>query len=450
MRLKILFLLSTFVLMAATTQAEVKINGFASIVTGIAIEDETESDTSNGDSAYNERTVDNLQESKVALQWAGDLGEGMRFVGQTMARGNSATGFQLNYDWAYFDFNMGDSAKLKVGRLRIPFYKYSDYLDVGYAYHWITPPTSMYSLSFSNMDGVSYQQNMEAMGMDHSLTVAVGTYQGLLSLGTENVQSSLENLIAINWSATMGDHEFSAAYAQADVYVPANATAGLASIVDTAAALTASTEDRNKVLINGDLGSFVGIGYKGTFGDLSVYSEYSIVKVEDSIFSDTEGGYLGISYNMDDYTYHITYGIRKSTEKSYDVETDKIDLGVATTAAAMGAAAEAASIAAGDNATVAAAAGVTAAGTFIGTYIAGGPSQATFESGTTLNSTARFLGNGDSSTITIGARKDIGMSSALKIELDLYTEDRVQTALASAVSEEKSATTLKFAIETMF
>lgn len=448
MRLKILLLLSTFVLMAATTQAEVKINGFASIVTGIAIEDETESDTSNGDSAYNERTVDNLQESKVALQWAGDLGEGMRFVGQTMARGNSATGFQLNYDWAYFDFNVGDSAKLKVGRLRIPFYKYSDYLDVGYAYHWITPPTSMYSLSFSNMDGVSYQQNMEAMGMDHSLTVAVGTYQGLLSLGTENVQSSLENLIAINWSATMGDHEFSAAYAQADVYVPANATASLALVAGAEA---------NKVLINGDLGSFVGIGYKGTFGDLSVYSEYSIVKVDDSIFSDTEGGYLGVSYNMDDYTYHITYGIRKAKEKVYAATTG-IDLGVAGTAAAIGAATAAATTAGGGTADAAATAGKNASDAFLAAYLADlaanagvgiGP-EATYENGTTLNSTSRFLGNGDSTTITIGARKDIGMSSALKVELDLYTEDRVQTALASAVSEEKSATTLKFAIETMF
>lgn len=35
-------------------------------------------------------------------------------------------GFQLNYDWAYFDCNVGDigSAKLKLGRLRAPFYKY--------------------------------------------------------------------------------------------------------------------------------------------------------------------------------------------------------------------------------------------------------------------------------------------------------------------------------------
>ncbi len=77
--------------------AEVQINGFASIVSGIDFEDE-------GQGAYGNRTVDNLQESKVALQWTADLEKGIRFVGQTMARGNATTGFSLNYDWAYFDW----------------------------------------------------------------------------------------------------------------------------------------------------------------------------------------------------------------------------------------------------------------------------------------------------------------------------------------------------------
>ncbi len=401
MKFKLLVFLGSLALLMNPANAEVQINGFASIVTGIAIEDETEGSAAapDGDSDYNERTVDNLQESKVALQWSADLGDGMRFVGQTMARGDASTGFQLNYDWAYFDFNVGESSKIKFGRLRIPFYKYSDYLDVGYAYHWITPPADMYSLSFSNMDGVSYQQNMEAMGLDQSLTIAIGTYQGLLSLGTEQVESALENLITINWSATMGDHEFTAAYAQADVYVPATATAGLAGVA------TAGGDDANKVLINGDLGSFVGVGYKGTFGDIVIYSEYSVVKVDDSIFADTNGGYLGMSYNMNDYTYHVTYGMREAKEKTYAAGTDAIDLGLAGGGAA---------------------------------------------SGSTLNSTSRFLGNGENTTITIGVRKDIGTSSAIKVDLDLYNEDRVQTDQTTAVSEEKSATTLKFAIETMF
>ncbi len=367
--------------------AEVQINGFASIVSGIDFEDE-------GQGAYGNRTVDNLQESKVALQWTADLEKGIRFVGQTMARGNATTGFSLNYDWAYFDFNVGDSAKLKFGRLRIPFYKYSDYLDVGYAYHWITPPTAMYSLEFSNMDGVSYQQNFEFSGMEHALNIAIGQYQGILDLNGP-VNSTLENLIAINWATTMDNHDFYIAYAQADVYVPATDVAGLSALAGTP----------GDVLVNGDYGFFIGTGYQGTYGDIGVFFEYSIVQVKDSVFADSSGGYLGGSYTMGDYIYHVTYGTRKAEEKTYTGPLADFDIGTAGGGAA---------------------------------------------SGATLNSTVRSIGNGDGTTITLGVRKDIGVSTAIKIDLDLYTEDRVQTDQVTATSEEKKSTTLKFAIETMF
>lgn len=375
--------------------ADISFNGFASVVMGYDIEDENE-DTTTPESPYSERTVDNLQESKVALQWTAQIEKGIRFVGQTMARGDSSEGFDIDYDWAYFDFNVGDSGKFKVGRLRIPFYKYSDYLDVGYAYHWITPPESMYSLTFSNMDGIGYQQNFELGAMEHSLNIVLGAYQGELTLGGVPADSSLENLVAINWSATMGDHEFYAAYAQADAYIPAAAAVQLSAL---------AAPDQRDVLIDGDLGHFVGIGYKGLFGDIGVFAEYSLVGIDDSILSDSEGGYLGGSYTMGDYIYHLTYGISKSDEKSYSGAAADVDIGLAS----------------GGTAT-----------------------------GSTLNSNARLLGNGDSSTITIGVRKDIGVSTALKLDLSIYTEDRVQTDQVLAVEEERTSTTLKFAIETMF
>jgi hypothetical protein len=365
---------------------------------GMDIEDDGE-DSGLDESPYNERTVDNLQESKVALQWTANLEPGIRFVGQTMARGNASSGFDMNYDWAYFDFNVGDSGKFKAGRLRIPFYKYSDYLDVGYAYHWITPPESMYSLSFSNMDGIGYQQNFETGGLEQSVNFVLGGYQGDLPLGTEIVASKLENLMAVNWSANLDDHEFYAAYAQADVYIPALALAGAANFA----------ADGSDVLINGDYGHFIGAGYKGTFGDISVYAEYNMVGIEDSMLADSSGGYVGASYNMDDYTFHVTYGFSKSESKSIDGST-------------------------------------TFDGDQNGTD--GEPIDAIINQAS-LNAAAEILGEGDDTTLTIGARKDIGVSTALKLEVSMYSEDKIQ-ALGDAAKSEKEYTTLKFAIETMF
>ena len=362
--------------------AEVKINGFASVVTGIDLEDD-----GNPTNDYSSRTADNLQESKVGLQFTADLDDGMRFVGQTVARGNSADGFVLAYDWAYFDFNVGDSGKLKIGRLRIPFYKYSDYLDVGYAYHWVTPPKSMYSLNFSNIDGIGYQQNFNTGSMEHSVNAVIGRYQGTLQIGGVDSTGNLENLIAINYSAVMGNHEFYIAYAQADTYIESTSVTTLSGFAS----------NPNDVLINGDKGSFVGVGYKGSFGDIGVFAEASQVKVDDSVIQDSMGSYIGASYNMGDMIYHITYEMSDSEGKT----------------------------------------------------ITG--SSAPAEAG--LNANARALGSrsseGTSNTITLGARKDIGISSAVKVDLSSYTEDRFQSAAATEKSEQK-ALLLRVAVETMF
>lgn len=395
MQTKLLFLFFAALFAFGQANAELQMNGFASIVSGIDLEDDGASD-------YGSRTVDNLQESKVALQWSADLGEGMRFVGQTMARGSATDGFNLSYDWAYFDVNVGDSSKLKFGRLRIPFYKYSDYLDVGYAYHWITPPRSMYSIFFSNLDGVGFQTNFSALGMDHSLNTTLGSFQQEIVFNGEDVQTKFENFLAINWSATMGNHEFNAAFSRSDGYIPAQAFVGIATLATLVGA------DGNDVLYNGDTGSFIGVGYKGTFGDISIFSEYSSVTIDNAIIGDFSGGYLGASYNMGDYTYHLTYGVRKDDEKVYSGSagplTPDTDLVFA---------------------------------------------DATL-SGSSINSLARSFGNGDSTTITLGTRKEIGATTALKVEIDFYTEDKVQDALITSVSEERKATVLKFAIETMF
>lgn len=395
MKLKLLGALLLGMLTSMSVFSEVQINGFASVVMGVDLEDDGHP---TGD--YDAR-VDNLQESRVALQWAADMGDGMRFVGQTMARGDSETGYVLNYDWAYFDLNVGDSGKLKMGRLRVPFYKYSDYLDVGYAYHWITPPKSMYSLSFSNADGLGYQHNFNHGSLEHSINLMYGRYQGLLALGGVDTEGELNNLFAINWSGAIGNHEFYAAYAHAKVTIAA-------AVFDTAnpalggATVASLAADPNDVYIADDFGDFVGVGYKGAFGDINVYAEFSRVTLEDSILQESSGGYVGVSYAMGDYTYHVTYETEEDT--AVDIDGSAVLGSVPVTTA-------------------------------------------------TLKSVAQTLGNrsneGEASTITFGVRKDIGNSSAFKVDLSSYTEDRYQATGAAAKTEE-TALLLKVALETMF
>jgi len=254
---------------------------------------------------------------------------------------------------------------------------------VGYAYHWITPPQIMYSGIFNNVDGIGYQFNFETGALEQSVNVVVGRYQSN-SIERTN-EFDLRNFITLNWTATMGDHEFNAVYAQADVYfespgiTPAIAGAGAAGIPAA------------DVIVSGDLGQFVGFGYKGTFGDIAILTEYKIVTVQDSIIADEEsGGYVGATYNMGDYTYHLTYEFGTTKAQTYSQ--------------------------------------------------AGGAFQPTADS---------VGGEGDAFAIIVGARRDIGISSALKVELTSQTNDQA-TLTSGGAQIEETALILKVALETMF
>lgn len=371
----LLTLLASFLAMSHAI-ADVQFNGFASVVSGIDLEDD-----GNPTGDYGSDTVDNLQDSKVGLQWTANLDGGMRFIGQTVARADKQGGYTLNYEWAYFDINIGKSGKLKFGRLGIPFYKYSDYLDVGYAYHWITPPKSMYSLDFSNLDGIGYQQNFTTGNIDHLVNVVFGRSQ----IEVNGSEWNQENIIAINYGITAGDHEFYVAYAQSDADIDPASLSGLTALAPA---------EKDDIEIQGDRGYFYGVGYKGMFGPLTVFAEASQNGIDDSISPDSTGAYIGGAYTMGEFTYHVTYEIDEAEEKSF------------TSAAA--------------------------------------------------NAVAKNIGGrksaGDSTTITLGVRKDIGISSALKVEVSSYNEDRYQgtTAAPALTQSEQKALLLRVALETMF
>lgn len=87
MKFKQLGVLVIGLLISLHAFTEVQINSFSSVVSGIDLENEDQDQ-----SDYGKRTMDNLQGSRVVLQWMADLDEDIRFVGQTMARGDSSTG----------------------------------------------------------------------------------------------------------------------------------------------------------------------------------------------------------------------------------------------------------------------------------------------------------------------------------------------------------------------
>ncbi|WP_390618163.1 hypothetical protein [Maricurvus nonylphenolicus] len=168
---------------SGTQAAELRVNGFASVVGGKTISDETlpsgsdstfgvaPSFASNDSSSYDD-DLSFKPETNIGLQLSSDLGSGLSVVAQLTAVG--ANDFDAEAEWLYISYDVNSNFNLKGGKQRIPFYMYSDFLDVGYAYHWIRPPVDVYGSAFSSYEGVSGTYTSSLGNWDTSLMGYLG------------------------------------------------------------------------------------------------------------------------------------------------------------------------------------------------------------------------------------------------------------------------------------
>ena len=82
------------------------------------------------------------EHSLFALQTDVDFSEQFSFTTQLLAHASHRR--DSGVEWAYLTYRPTRNWQFKAGKLRTPFFMYSDTLDVGLAYPWIVPPQQVY------------------------------------------------------------------------------------------------------------------------------------------------------------------------------------------------------------------------------------------------------------------------------------------------------------------
>ncbi|MGL4446609.1 MAG: hypothetical protein ACRCUZ_02580, partial [Shewanella sp.] len=112
---------------------------------------------SNNDAGYAGYTndIDFKQDSLLGLQFDFQVNDKAKVTTQLVANGRYD--FEPAMEVAYLSYDL-DVATVRGGKLRTPFYMYSDYLDVGYAYPMLRPSQEIYELliisSFTGVDAL--------------------------------------------------------------------------------------------------------------------------------------------------------------------------------------------------------------------------------------------------------------------------------------------------------
>lgn len=154
----------------------VEFNGFLNVVGGI-LKEEPVIDFSDKKQVPNYQGYeDNLvfdPHSSAGLQAKKQLDEKTAVTLQLYAEGDNDQ-YKATMKWLYVTYEPTYNSTLRVGKLAAPIYYYSDYLNIGYAYHWITPPESVYPFDTS-MNGISYVYQNSWGRFDWSTELILGS-----------------------------------------------------------------------------------------------------------------------------------------------------------------------------------------------------------------------------------------------------------------------------------
>ncbi|MBC6907176.1 porin [Saccharophagus sp. K07] len=281
--------------------ADIQFRGFASFVGGSTL--------SSDDTLYDyDDTLNFRHESLMALQVDAKLDEKLKATMQIIGRGENS--YDPVIEWAYLTYDISEQLQVSAGRIRIPFYRYSDFIDVRYAYNWINVPQTVYGLEFPGYDGLSFVYNNQLGSWDSTLQVIYGQFEGE-AMGYE---ANLENLSGINWTVTRDWLTLRAGYMRAKATILITEYEQLASGVELVGGLNALDLSvlGSDIRLDGDDGDFLGLAVGIDRNNFLFDVEYIQYKVSDSLLADTDAYYVSAGYRFGKWIPLLTYSKSKS------------------------------------------------------------------------------------------------------------------------------------------
>lgn len=297
-------------LASSYASAEVRINGFASIVGGKSLDSDQTLYGYDDDISFK-------NESKFALQLSADLQEKLTATAQIIARGEDD--FDATFEWAYVTYEYSDELQFSAGKMRVPFYKYSDFLDVGYAYRWVRPPKSVYGIPFSTYEGLSVVYNTQIGDWDSTLQGFYGGFDGDIDVFGNDLPAELNNLGGLNWNLSYDWFSARAAYIVADtsIYSDDSNLLGLIDVLNN----SGLSDTANDLITEEDSTTFIGVGFSIDYENILFDAEYTQFEVEESLLAEQKQFYASLGYRLDDVIVHFTFEENDDEHKSSRFDT---------------------------------------------------------------------------------------------------------------------------------
>lgn len=295
-----------------TLSDSIGISGFARVVGGQLDTDEAEFQGYSNDFSFSEQSL-------FALQADISISEKLKLSAQLLGHSNDDRDSGL--EWLYLTYNANSNWSFKLGKLRTPFFRYSDVLDVGFAYPWITPPEQVYGgFLFSNYEGLSATYRIHFNKLNVEVEAYYGTYDGTFDRAGEETAIEVNDIRGLILGMSKGGFR-----ARASAIVSSDFFADIPGFQDFATLLELAgyTENADVFRFDSDAVAYqASLQYDSL--DYFVYSE--VIKIESDLISvpEVNAYYLTLGYHFDEFQIFTTIA---SANSSNDVPTNQIPKG---------------------------------------------------------------------------------------------------------------------------
>ena len=245
--------------------------------------------TSNNDAGLagivDEAEINDL--SLMALQGTFSLSDDTQAIMQLMSRGEEDWDTEL--EWAYLSHQLTNDLQVRAGKMRLPFFMYSDSLEVGYAQPWARPPSVVYSPTITSYVGADASYTYNLTGSSISTQVFGGNSQTNDSSQDRDIEVRNIAGLTIGWTDYIWSLRALAATAET------NLLANGASLADNS---------RTK---------FFGVGFGYDDGTWQIISELIRQEV-DGVIADTDAAYLSVGRRIGSITPYAVVGWTESKD----------------------------------------------------------------------------------------------------------------------------------------
>ena len=299
-----LAILSMAGLLTTPALADIQINGFANLIGGMTLDED--------ESVYDYDSDFNFNPASVfGLQVRGDVSDKLSATAQLVGRGSDD--YDADFEWAYMTYMLNNNVNISAGRLRMPLFKYSASLDIGYSYHWLTPPDAIYGIDFNNIDGVRLDYSTYSGDWEYGAQLTAGRVETDTTISGTPAALELENVMALSLEATRDWFSARTLFARAkvsavnddfDAFVDGLNTFG--SFIPTAS-LAASGFS-----VDEDTGTFFEVAINVDKYDWFVGAEYTHTQVDNAVIAENSAWYVTAGMRFGKFTPHITYEVEEA------------------------------------------------------------------------------------------------------------------------------------------